>query len=361
MNKSHSDITLEVDLGAIIYNYKILQNLASPAITASVVKANAYGLGVEKVAPALYSAGCRDFFVATLDEALQLTKILGPDANCAVFHGVKRGEETLFSENNIIPVINDIYQLELWHHRAKVEGLELPAILHFDTGMNRLGFNWQDAKQISESSLLKNLDIRFLMSHLSSAEDPANPLNNEQLKRINEVRKYFPKTPVSLSNSWGVLSDKCYHFDMTRPGCALYGVKGNSKANIKHVITAKAKIIQLREMAEDGFVGYGASQNVKKGARLAVAPLGYADGYLRSLSNKSYAFFNGKKLPLVGRVSMDLSIFDISAVPANEIKPGDEIEMIGNHYTVDEVAANAGTIGYEILTSLGGRYKRVYK
>lgn len=359
MQKTHSDITLEVDLGAIQHNYKLLRSLAGHALCSSVVKANAYGLGVAKVAPALYAAACRDFFVATADEALELVKILPPEAKIYVFHGVKKGEEDEFAENNIIPVINDFYQLEEWGHKAKVEGLKLPAILHFDTGMNRLGFNWTDAKKVSLKDALRFLDVKYVMSHLSSAENQEDEQNTLQLKRMNEVRKHFPKALVSLSNSWGTLGAKCYHFDMVRPGCALYGVRGNSTAGLKHVATAKAKILQIREVTEDGFVGYGATKEVKAGAKLAVVPLGYADGYLRSLSNKGYAFLREREFPLVGRVSMDLTIFDVTS--ATKIKVGDELELIGNNYTVDDIAKNAGTIGYEVLTNLGSRYKRVYK
>ncbi len=359
MQKNHSDITLEIDLGAIKHNYNCLRSLAGKAKCASVVKANAYGLGVKKVAPLLYSAECRDFFVATADEALELVKIIPPDAKIYVFHGVKKGEENDLAEHNIIPVINDFYQLEVWAHKAKVEDLVLPAILHFDTGMNRLGFNWNEAKKVSLNDGLRFLDVKYVMSHLSSADEKESEQNTIQLKRMNEVRKHFPKASVSLSNSWGTLGEKCYHFDMVRPGCALYGVKGNSTAGIKNVVTAKAKILQIREVTEDGFVGYGATKAVKAGAKLAVVPLGYADGYLRSLSNNSYAFLREREFPLVGRVSMDLTVFDISA--ATKIKVGDELELIGNNYPVDEIAKNAGTIGYEILTNLGSRYNRVYK
>ncbi len=359
MNKTHSDITLEIDLGAIQHNYNLLRSMIGHAACASVVKANAYGLGVEKVAPALYAAGCRDFFVATADEALELVNIVPPDAKIYVFHGVKKGEEDAFAENNIIPVLNDIYQLDQWAHKAKVEGLILPAILHFDTGMNRLGFDHSIAKKISLNDGLRFLDVKYVMSHLSSAENPEDEQNTIQLKRMNDVRKHFPKAKVSLSNSWGILAAKCYHFDLVRPGCALYGVKGNNTAGIKNVIRATAKILQIREVAEDGFVGYGATKEVKAGTKLAVVPLGYADGYLRNLSNKGYAFLREREFPLVGRVSMDLTTFDVSS--SSKVKVGDELELIGKNYTVDDVAKNAGTIGYEILTNLGNRYNRIYK
>jgi alanine racemase len=358
MTKSLSDITLTIDIAAVKYNYDILRNMLEGGSCAAVVKANAYGLGVDKVAPALYASGCRDFFVATLEEGLELSKLLAFDAKIYVFHGVKKGEENIFEDNGLVPVLNDVHQLDAWAHKAKVEGLTLPAILHFDTGMNRLGFNWADAEKISHNENLKLLDIKYVMSHLACADEAENEMNKEQLKRVNSVRKFFPNTPVSLSNSWGILAAKCYHFDLARPGCALYGVKGNSAAAIKNVITASAKIIQIREISEDGSAGYGASAKVKAGTKLAVVPLGYADGYFRGLSNRSHAFYKGKKVPLVGRVSMDLTIFDITGIDA---KIGDELELIGDNYTVDQVAENAGTIGYEVLTNLCSRYNRVYR
>jgi alanine racemase len=228
--------------------------------------------------------------------------------------------------------------------------------------MNRLGFNWQDASKVASIPDLKFLDIKYVMSHLACIVEDDHALNKDQLIRINDVRKNFPDAPVTLANSKGIVAGKCYHFDMVRPGSALYGIRGSSKTlALKNVVTAKAKILQIRDVLEDGFVGYGATQAVKKGTRLAVCPLGYADGYLRSLSHNTFAFYDGIKLPLVGRVSMDMTIFDISDVPADEIKVGDELELFGDNYKVDEVARHAGTIGYEILTNLGCRYKRVYK
>ncbi len=361
MIKFHSDITLQIDLGAIKHNYSLLAKMAKNSVCSAVAKANAYGLGVDKVANILYSAGCRNYFVATLDEALELAGILGPDSKIYVFHGVKPGEEDYFEKNGLIPVINDFYQLETWATRARDQDLKLPAILHFDTGMNRLGFNWQDGETVAKHTSIRYLDIKYIMSHLVAAEDKSHSMNKQQIGKVEQIKKHFPKIPVSLANSWGIIAGDEFHYDMVRPGCALYGVKGESKIDIKNVITAKAKVIQVRDITENGFVGYGATKEIKKGARIAVCPLGYADGYLRSLSNNSYAYFGKYKLPLVGRVSMDLTIFDISKVPTNEFRVGDELELIGENYTVDDVANNAGTIGYEILTSLGNRYERVYR
>ncbi len=355
--KKYSDTTLTISLGALQRNYKKLAGMTAGA-TAAVVKANAYGLGVDKCAPALYAAGCRDFFVATADEALQLVEILAPDARIYVFHGVKRNEAEVFAENNLIPVINNAAQLEAWGHQSRTDGLTLPAVLHFDTGMNRLGFGYNDAAEIAKSSELEFLDVKYVMSHLAVAEDTANPVNELQVERFAGVRKNFANAGGSLANSWGLIADKKFHHDLARPGCAMYGSRGGFDVEIEPVITLRGKILQLREVKEDGTVGYGCTHKVAAGTKLAVVPAGYADGYLRSLSNRSNGFYNGKLVPLVGIVSMDMTIFDVSGVEG--IKEGDEIELIGSHYTVDDIALDAGSIAYEILTSLGSRYNRVY-
>lgn len=360
MNNLISDSTLEVNLEAILHNYRLLASQAPNSACGAVVKANAYGLGVQKVAPSLFSAGCRDFFVATLAEGIELSGILSPDVNIYVFHGIKKGEESYFYDNGLTPVINDIYQLDAWIKCAQDVAHKLPAILHFDSGMNRLGINYELAEKIANYDNLKMLDVKYIMSHLVNAENPEDSINKVQLQRLWEVKKHFPHCKISLANSKGIEVGENFHFDLLRPGCGLYGVKGESNIALKNVINLKTKILQIREVSEDGFVGYGATTKVNKGERLAVVPIGYADGYLRSLSNNSYAVFSGHKLPLLGRVSMDLTIFDISNIPAGQIKQGDYLEILGDNYTVDEAAKNSGTIGYEILTSLGNRYNRVY-
>jgi alanine racemase len=361
MNNIVSDSILEVNLDSILQNYSKLASFAPSSVCGAVVKANAYGLGVKKIAPSLYSVNCRDFFVATLQEGLELSNILSPDANIYIFHGVKNGEERYFYDNGLIPVINDIYQLDIWIKCALDVAHKLPAILHFDTGMNRLGFSYQLAEKISNYDNLKMLDIKYVMSHLVNAENQNDSINEKQLQRFWQVKKYFPRSKLSFSNSRAITSGEKFHFNLLRPGCGLYGVNGESNAGLKNVFNLKSKVIQIREIEEDGFVGYGSTASVKKGSRIAVVPVGYADGYLRSLSNNSYAKFLEYKLPLLGRVSMDLTIFDISNIPAGQIKQGDYIELIGDDYNIDKIAKNAGTIGYEILTSLGSRYNVVYK
>jgi alanine racemase len=356
-----SDSTLHINLKNITHNYKYIASKSRTAKTAAVVKANAYGLGVEKVSKTLLKAGCEDFFVATLDEAIELRRYI-KSANIYVFHGIKKSETKEFYQHKITPILNDVEQIILWEKFANNLGKKLACIINFDTGMNRLGINFEyaeDVKLYLENA--KSLDVKYVMSHLACIGLKSHEMNNLQKKRIAEIKKIFPKNKITFANTGGSFSGKDFQYDLLRPGSGLYGIKGSFvNEDIKHVVSIKAKIIQLRDVENDGTIGYAATHEINAGSRIAVVPVGYADGYLRTLSNNSYGFFADKKVPLVGRVSMDMLIFDVSKIPANKIKLGDEIELIGDNFTVDEVAKKAGTIGYEILTNLGSRYKRIY-
>lgn len=349
MTNPYADSTLKISLSAIADNYRLLNKTGGKS--AAVVKANAYGLGVEKVAPAIAKAGCSDFFVANLDEAIELRGIL-PKSAIYVFHGIHKGQEKIFREYKLIPVLNSMEQVKL------CTAGKLSGVLHFDTGMNRLGMSQKDAEYIAENV---RLDIKYIMSHLACADVKGDPKNKEQLAAIKKISQLFPKIPVSFANSSGIFLGNGYHFDMVRPGSALYGVnpKPWTKNPMKPVVLLSGKILQIREIDTAQTVGYGASCKLPAGSKIAVLPVGYADGYLRSLGNKAFCAIGGKKVPLVGRVSMDLITIDVSKI--KDIKAGSEVELIGNNMPVDDVAEKAGTIGYEILTSLGSRYKRVYQ
>jgi len=360
MIQQYSDSTLYINLDAIRHNYNFFKGVARNSEVASVVKANCYGLGIGKVVPALEEAGCKIFFVATLDEAIELKSILSKHSDLYAFHGIKKNELEEFENKEITPVINCFSQLELYSSYARQVGKKLPCIIHFDTGMNRLGINYTDAQKVKNSSYIQNLEVKYLMSHLSCVSDAENPLNDLQYQRMKEIKRIFPEYKISLCNSRGAISSHDYHFDLIRPGSGLYGICAGFEANIANVISVKAKVIQVRDVQEGGYVGYGATASVKKGGRLAIIPVGYADGYLRSLSNKSCAYYKGYRLPLLGIVSMDMTIFDISAIPTGEIDVGDEVELIGENVLLHEVSQASSTIGYELLTRLGSRYKRVY-
>lgn len=351
MNNEYSDSILTIDLAAIAENYKILQKQAPNSEAAAVVKANAYGLGVEKIAPVLWDAGCRKFFVANLDEAVQLRSVL-PEAFVAVFHGIRKGQGSIFKDKNLVPVLNSPEQIEVWQKSNKGGN----CILHFDTGMTRLGLSERDAENFDFSQL----NIEYVMSHLACADDKGHELNREQLNKIIKINRIFPKIKVSLCNSYGAFLGGEYHFDLIRPGMALYGVNPVPERNnpMKSVVKVIAKILQIHKIDSNRAVGYGASYNLKTGVVTATIPVGYADGYLRYLGNKGFCAIDGVKVPVIGRVSMDLITLDVTKISG--IKAGDEVEIIGDTIKVDDVAEKAATIGYEILTSLGQRYKRIY-
>lgn len=342
--------TLEVSLSTIVHNYELLRAKGGKAC-AAVVKANAYGLGVGPVAGALYKAGCCEFFVATLDEAIELRQALCvQSATIYAFHGVRKGQEKEFLAHNIIPVLNDPAQLEDWQDAGKYA-------LHIDTGMCRLGFSLQQVENIKPT-----VNLQLIISHLASADERENSKNAAQLVLFQQALKHFPCVRASFANSSGVFLGPDYHFDLLRPGCSLYGISPNTKqANpMENVVTLSAPVIQYREIREDQTVGYSATYTARKGTVLATVEYGYADGFFRNLSNKAFGYAAGIKIPLVGRVSMDMVSLDVSAVPAHLRTPELRITFIGYEQPVDTIAKAAGTIGYEVFTRLGTRVRRVY-
>ena len=352
---------LTVDLGAVIRNYRLLRAKAPNALCAAVVKADAYGLGADKVAPALAAAGCEVFFVAHLGEALDLRPRL-PGATICVFNGIAPGAEGEFAENDLVPVLNSLEAVESWTKAARTAG-RLPALLHADTGMSRLGLDDGELERIAdEPGLLSGLDIRWFMSHLAVADQPDHPLNELQLERFGAARARLPAMKASLANSSGIFLGSSFHFDLLRPGAALYGVNPTpGQANpMEAVVGLQAPILQLREIDSPGSVGYGASHSITKPTKIVTIAVGYADGYLRSLSNRGRCHVGRYELPVIGRVSMDLLTLDASALPAKLARPGTMVEVISGRHPVDAVARDAGTIGYEILTGLGARYARTY-
>jgi alanine racemase len=354
MNK-FADSILTINLSAIANNYKLLQ--ARGAEAAAVVKANAYGLGVEPVALALKKSGCTKFFVANLDEAINLRSILA-DEFIGVFHGVRAGQAVEFSQYDLTPVLNDIQQVKLWQQHAEKQQKKLPAVIHFDTGMNRLGLSQNDIKLAADAA--KSFDLKYIMSHLACADIAEHPQNHEQLAKLQLITSEFPGIRTSFANSSGIFLGDGYLFDLTRPGSALYGVNPvSAQPNpMLPVVKLTSKILQIRVIDSSQSVGYGASCMLPVGAKIATVPVGYADGYLRYLSNKGFCAINGQKVPIVGRISMDLITLDVSGIEHLEV--GAEVEIIGETIKVDDLAAWADTIGYEILTSLGDRYLRVY-
>jgi alanine racemase len=348
---------LEIDLGAIAANWRFLDSM-HPAATGAAVKADAYGLGATKVAPALFAAGCRDFFVAHLAEGLELAPLL-PGAMLAVLHGILPGEEADFVANGLVPVLTGLGDIARWRDEARRRGKKLPAILHADTGMSRLGLSSAELSELGgNGALLEGIELQMVMSHLISSELPEALTNPAQLQRFQALRRQFPFVKASLVNSSGIFLGPEYLADLARPGAALYGLNPTPwrKNPMRPVVRLTARILAVREIAPGETVGYNATWTAKRPSRIATVAAGYADGVLRSLTNTATARFDGRPVPLVGRVSMDLATFDVTDHPAAGL--GGILELIGPEHDPDALALEAGTNGYEILTSLGRRYQR---
>ena len=354
-----SKAVLTIDLGAIAENFRRLQRAAPGSEVAAVVKADAYGLGAGEVARALRQAGCRKFFVAHGDEGLALRALLA-DAEIYVLHGLT-GEEGAAIEAGLVPVLNHPGELQRHVDQARRCCRRLPAALHVDSGMWRLGFGEAELRAL-DPSMLDALDLRLVMSHLACAEEPGHPLNEEQRARFDARRALLPPAPASLANSSTIFLGETFHYQLCRAGVALYGVNPTPGfANpMAPVVSLEAPVLQVFEVDAHGTVGYGATYPVRPGARLATVPVGYADGYLRAASGRAVARIGGTAVPLAGRVSMDLLTLDVSALPQDAVRPGTMALLVGGPDGLDELAAAAGTIGYEVLTRLGTRFARRY-
>ncbi len=351
-----------IDQGALMANYRALAQAAGSAETAAVVKANGYGLGLEPVATALARAGCRTFFVALPEEGTALRRLL-PDANIYVLCGPAAGATAPFLAHRLSPVLNDLAQVEIW--TAASVGAGAPAAaLHLDTGMNRLGLGPADlARLVAQPRLLAGVAIDLVLSHLACGEVPSEPMNGRQLAAFkaahDALKPLLGPCRASLANSGGILLGPDYAFDLVRAGIALYGADpaARSPGRFRPVAQLLGRILQVRDVDPGMSVGYGATHRVATASRLATVAIGYADGYPRSLSNRGRGFVGATAVPLVGRVSMDLTIFDVTAAPA--AAPGTFMELVGPHLSVEDIAASAGTIPYEILTALGRRAHRL--
>jgi alanine racemase len=352
---------LQIDLAAIAANWRMLCARHSSGPVAGVVKADAYGLGAQHVAPALYEAGCRHFFVALLDEALPIRRLL-PDAMVGVLNGLLPGTESDYIGHDLTPALGSLAEIESWAATARKAGRPLPAILHIDTGMARLGLNPRELAILQDDhARLRGIDLAYIMTHLVSSELADDPLNEHQRTRFQAACAKLPRAPRSLANSSGIFLGDPFASDLARPGAALYGINPTPGAvNPMHqTVQLSARVLHVRDIAPGDSVGYNATWRSTRPSRIATAALGYADGWHRSLSSRATARFDGRPVPLVGRVSMDLTTFDVTDHPT--LGPGAWLEMIGPTCTPDDVAAAAGTNGYEVLTSLGRRFHRVYR
>ena len=354
--------TLTIDLEAIVHNWHFLgAQSGRDTACAAVVKADAYGLGVAKVAPALYQAGCRQFFVALVDEGVRLRGLLPRDADVYVLHGALPGAELDCWEHGLIPVLNSPDQIERWSNLASQQGTTLRAALQFDTGMGRLGLEGRDFDSLGPDTLA-GIEPILLMSHLVSAEDPADPINIRQLEQFRIARARWRGLPCSLANSSGIFLGSDWHFELLRPGAALYGVAPVSdRPNpMRPVVSLHCPLIQTRTVAPGEGVGYNHTWHATRTTRVGTISVGYADGYLRALSNRGQVGFQGRSAPLIGRVSMDTITVDVTDLPEQALVPGAAFDLLDSTQDINQVASQAGTNAYEILTSLGARYRRQY-
>lgn len=358
-----ADAVLAIDLDALVANWRTLAARARPAACAAVVKADAYGLGADRVIPALAAAGCETFFVATLGEAYAARAVLAGPAPVYVLNGAPAAAAAEMVRHRLCPVLGALDAIDAWAGFARASGRAVPVALHVDTGMARLGLPPAElAVLAAEPARLGGLDVRLVMSHLACADEPAHPLNARQRDTFTAARTVLPPAPASFANSSGVFLGAGWCHDLARPGAALYGVNPTPGAAnpMRPVVTLRGRILQVRTIAAGDSVGYGASYRAAAPARIATVAVGYADGYFRSLGNRAAGSLGAVRVPLVGRVSMDLTTFDVSGIAPDVARPGAWIELIGPGRDVDAVAADAGTIGYEVLTALGRRYRRDY-
>jgi len=351
---------ITIDLDALTANYRHCRDRVAPAGCAAVVKADAYGLGIGRIARALFDAGCREYFTATHGEGMGLRGLL-PDGEIYVFEGVTRESAEALCQHRLVPVLITPAQARTWADRGRQLGRALPAVIDIDTGMARLGMGRQEVEALcADPSVFDGLDVRYVMTHLACADEREPERIDEQLRRFDVLRRLLPPAPTSIGNSAGSLMGAGYSGDLARVGIALFG--GNPYLDDGHqaipVLRIQSRILQLREITEPTPVGYGATWTAPAGARIATVGTGYADGYPWSLGNRGIAAVGGRRVPVVGRVSMDLITLDVTGLPDELVQPGCLVDLIGPDISLEEVAELAGTINYEILTRLSQRARR---
>jgi alanine racemase len=359
---------LTIDLGALAENWRNLARRSAPGRSAAVIKANAYGIGVSEAAAALWAAGARVFFVAHLNEGIAARRALPVEAQIYVLNGLESGADPAdYAEHRLAPAIGGEEELARWSDFAARRDQASPCAIHLDTGMNRLGFESLARLKASMEMHGASSGADLLMSHFVSSETPEDPLNQAQIERFEVARGAFPGLPASLANSSGMFLDPSPIYDLARPGYALYGgnpIPGRPNP-MRTVLTLTAAIQQIRSIEAGMSCGYNAQWTAKRPTRLATLLIGYADGLPRGAGGTNAkpgaeVAVAGRRAPLVGRVSMDLTIVDVTDLPEDAVRAGDPVEFFGPTIDLDEFAARSGTIGYHLLTSLGPRHRRTY-
>ncbi len=358
---------LRVDLAALADNYRMFAAEAAPSACAAAVKGDAYGLGLAPVAKCLWGAGCRTYFVALTQEGLDLRALL-PDAVIYVLNGLFPGAAETLSGANLRPVLSSLEEVDEWAAWCSRKGARLPAALHVESGINRLGLTAADVEVLAgQTEKLKAFELTLVMSHLSTADQPDAPANRTQVERFDALRALLPEAPASLANSPGSLNGPDYRYDMVRVGVGLYGGEpfASGPSRVRPVVRLVSRLAQVRTLAAGEHVGYGGTWSATRPSKIAVIPLGYKDGYPRCLSSDpekpdAWVSIGPHRAPVVGRVSMDMITVDVTDLPDGAAVRGAEVEIFGTNPTVNELAARAGTISYEIFTGLGSRFARVY-
>jgi alanine racemase len=348
---------LHIDLDALATNYRALCSIARPARVAAVVKANAYGLGIGPVAASLAAAGCDTFFVSSFAEGVEL-RALAPAVHVLVLEGAGGAVQECIAAR-LVPVLNTLAEVREWAREAPL----VPSVLQLDTGMNRAGLDAGDVESlVAEPGLVEALALELVMTHLACADEPGHPLNRAQVERFAALRSCLPPVPTSIGNSAGIFLGEEFRGDVVRPGLALYGGRplASGPNPMQPVVRLAARVLQIREVVNETTVGYGASARLQPPARIATVGAGYADGYPRSLGNRGYASVGGARVPVVGRVSMDLTTLDLSALPPDAVRIGDSVTLLGGDVAFEAAAELAGTASYELLTRLSTRLARRY-
>jgi alanine racemase len=358
---------LTISVGAVRANWAALNQASGTAECAGVIKADAYGLGLEEIARALREEGCKTFFVATVSEA-QRVRTVQPGATIYVLDGLLPGAAPAYAGFDLRPCLGSLAEVREWAAYCDATGRRLRAAVHIDTGMNRLGLPPDEVEQLAaERALFQSFDCVLVMSHLACADEPLHPLNTRQRDTFEALRAKLPAAPASLANSSGVFLGSAFQYDVVRPGIALYGGRATEGVPnpMRWVVQLQARVLQVRTVAEGQTVGYGGTYTCHRPTRVATIACGYADGFLRAISrvgqsSGAVGFIGPHPVPIIGRVSMDLITVDVTGVPETLAARGGWVEVLGSRTTVDDLTDRAGTIGYELLTRLGRRVHRIY-